>query len=51
VRDIKECPIRTMFEVRIFHGLESFYRNFIRNFSNICPPIVYTIKKEHGYFD
>jgi hypothetical protein len=52
VRDIKECPSpRSVFEVTIFHGLVSFYRKFIKNFSNIGAPIVDTIRKKHGSLD
>ena len=51
VKVVKECPSpRSIFELRSFHGLTSFYRKFIRNFSGICTPILDTMKKRHKYF-
>ena len=41
---------RNIFEVRCFHGLESFYRKFIKNFSGICASIIETIKKDRQPF-
>ena len=31
-------------DVRSFHGMASFYRKFVRNFSHVCAPILNTIK-------
>jgi hypothetical protein len=36
---------RNVFEVRSFHGLTSFYRKFIKSFSQLCAPIVEKIKE------
>jgi hypothetical protein len=51
VKVIIEWPSpRSMLEVRSFHGLESFNRKFIREFSGICTPMMDTVKKQHKSF-
>jgi hypothetical protein len=51
VEVIKNWPSpKNIFEVRSFHELASFYRNFIRNFSGISTAMMDTVKKRHKYF-
>jgi hypothetical protein len=51
VEVIKNWPSpKNIFEVRSFHGLASFYRKFIRNFSGTSAAMMDTVKKQHKYF-
>ena len=46
VQAIRNWPTPTrIFEVRSFHGLASFYKNFIRGFIQVCAPILETIEE------
>jgi hypothetical protein len=51
VEVIRKWPSpRNIFEVRSFHGLASFYRKFIRNFSEISAAMMDTVRKRHKVF-
>jgi hypothetical protein len=51
IEAIKNWPsLKSVFEVRSFHGLDSFYRKFIQNFSGISTPMVDMVKKRHKSF-
>ena len=41
---------KNVLEFRSFHGLASFYRKILKNFSGICAPIIETIKKDNQPF-
>ena len=51
VRAILEWPtLKNVGEVRSFHGLTSFYRKFIRNFSSICNAMTKTMRGDKKKF-
>jgi hypothetical protein len=51
VEVIKNWPSpKNIFEVRSFHGMASFYRKFIRNFSEISAAMMDIVRKRHKSF-
>jgi hypothetical protein len=52
VKAIKECSSpMNIFEVKRFHGLASFYRKFIRNFSGNCVSMMEIVKQRDKSFN
>ena len=47
MKEILECLVpKISFEVISYHGLDSFYNKFIRNFSGLCTTLTAHMRKE-----
>ena len=50
VRAIKEWPTpKNLSEVRSFHGLPSFYKRFVKDFSTLATTLTEIVKKNVGF--
>lgn len=47
---IKNWPIpKSISDIQSFHGLDSFYRKFVKGFSTIAPPLTEVIRKDKPF--